>query len=93
MEPFDLILSATEAQLVPLPKDVVAIRNEDADGGDYDGWIRLGALHEGLLRWDGHGAELRWGVLVGRGEGPCEGDQRIRTGIPSWMLAESDVSV
>ena len=58
MESLDLIFSAPEAQLVPLPEDVVAVCHEYADGGNDDGRIALRANDERLLRWDGHGTEL-----------------------------------
>ena len=57
METLDLVLSAAEAQLIPLPCDGIAC-DVDSDGGDHDWRVGLRTLNEGLLRWDGHGAEL-----------------------------------
>lgn len=46
MESLNLVLTAAEVGLIPLPGDLVAVRDEDADGVDLHGRVVLRLLDE-----------------------------------------------
>ena len=58
MEALDLILSAAEVRVDPLPEDMVTTRNVDGDGVEGHGWVGLRLDDKVLLGCVGECAEL-----------------------------------